>query len=67
MPEYEGVVIYIQKGEVVKFKHGMLLVASLTNKQCIVKKAKYPGEGRWEAIEKEYLENIQGGERCQNR
>lgn len=53
MHEYEGILIYIRKGEVVKLKDGMLMTSALTGKQYLVKKAKYLGDGKWEILEKE--------------
>ena len=56
MIDFEEVVIRIRKCEKIRFEKGMLLESSLTRKKYLVKVAKYLGNGKWEIIKKEVIE-----------
>ena len=58
MTRYEGCEVILTEGDIITSKKGMLFKTNLTGTEefYYVFKAKYIGDGRWEAIRKEPAE-----------
>lgn len=55
--KFEGVEMFLQKGDVITSKNGILFPDSpLTGKAQLVKKAEYLGDGKWVTVEKRYVD-----------